>query len=101
MSYDGLLNQTIKIKGRSGLDEYGEPELDSGTDIPARVEPTDESVVDNTGQTKVASLRIFVEPSVTVTPQHKAEWNGVDWQILKVQDVYTGPGVLHHKEILV
>jgi len=101
MSVTSLMNQSLTITPRGGIDGFGENEDGTPFIVKARVEPEVENVIDSVGQTRITNFRIFIEPTVTITPQDKVTWDGTTYLVLKVESMYKGSGELSHKEVMV
>ena len=101
MSFTGMLNQSATIKTKTNNSLYGQPETTTSTGVTVRVEPTDKTIFDIDGREKVAKLRIFLLPSVTIKAGDLITYDGTDYEVIAMEDMYKGNGTLHHREALV
>ena len=101
MTVEGLMQQTVTVKPRSGYDAYGQPESGTSVSYSARIEPTNEAVIDINGATVVASLVIFMPSSATIAPEDSVNYDGKDWRVLTVAEAVKGSGTVSHLEVKV
>jgi len=102
MSFDSLINQTVGIKTRSSNSAYGDKGFGSVVNYSARIEYIDEEMFDVSGKITKTIARIFLQPSVVITSNDRVVLpDGREEDVIRVESVPGGNGVIHHKEVIV
>lgn len=99
MSLNGLLNQTITItKTGPGVDFHGVP--DTGADVTekARIEATDETIIDLNGREAFVKATVFLRKGANVKTEDVFTVLGEKMEVLLLEEVVGGNGKVHHLE---
>jgi hypothetical protein len=99
MSLNGLLNQTITLFTKSGLDKYGKETYGSSVSTKARVQVTTKTRLLPNGQTKTILAVAYVAPSTTINVGDKVTYGGIDYKVFGRYDAVDGEGETNHIKV--
>lgn len=104
MSFAGLLNQSVTIANAGVRDKYGKPSFGSETEVPARFQKTNQTIITADREREPIHGIVFVASSVTVYPGdkliHDTLSSSVEYRVMTVDEVVAKSSV-HHKELKV
>lgn len=97
----GLMNQSLRIYARTGVDRYGNHEGSTGVTVRCRFELTSKTITTKDNEREPVDGIVFVGPSVTVNVGDRVRYNSRDYRVLRMSEVVGGTGKTHHKELMV
>lgn len=86
MSYDSLLNQTVQIKRKSGLDRHGRETVGSATSYSARFERTNKNVFKPDGSLLTIDGKVFLPNAAAVGIDDELIYETVSYRVVNVKD---------------
>jgi hypothetical protein len=89
-------NQSVTLKSVSSIDEYGQATYATPT-IAARYEYSRKIVKDGNGKDVISEARCFT--ATAVKPDDVITFDGKDWIVISVSNIYNLEGVLKWYEV--
>lgn len=99
MSYSGLLNQTITLKTKTGLDRHGRETVGAGASHPARFQRKRKNIMDSSGNIIAIDGVVFVKSSLTVTNDDEIVYGGDSYKVVGRRDSIGFSGATHHQTL--
>lgn len=96
MSIYGLLNQTLIIYGKSSYDEYGRPQVGSGTSIKARVQAKTTRKILANGDIVTIDAIAYVPQDTSVNTDDKVSFDSNTYKVFGKYPVADRVGDTHH-----
>jgi hypothetical protein len=99
------LNQTATLKTQNGHDEYGTPQIGSGTTVNTRFVTTSERTTDSVGAigergTEITiDAKAWLEPDTTVKPTDIVDFGGDTYIVVRVSKPRTRVGDVNHRKL--
>lgn len=99
MSFSSLLNQTISIYNKTGLDVTGREVTSAATSVKANFQRSNKNIMLPNGTVVQIEALIFVKPSVTVNNGDRVSYSGVDYKVVGKHHRIGRTGAVHHLEL--
>jgi plastocyanin len=96
MSFSSLLNQTISLYSKIGLDKYGRETEGSATNYKARFQQVTKTRILANGETTTIDGIVFLPPTITINQGDKITYNSVDYKVFSKKLAVDGRGNTHH-----
>lgn len=96
MSIAGLLNQTITIKAKTGLNRYGRETVGAAITVSARFQSTTKTILLATGDSITLDGYIDVGASTVVATNDRITYNGNDYRVHSRKEAIGRNGHVHH-----
>lgn len=97
----GLMNQSLRVYGRTGFDRYGVQEGNSGVTVRCRFQLTSKTITTKENEREPVDGIVFVGPDVVVDVGDRVRYDSRDYRVLRVAVQVGGTGRTHHKELMV
>jgi len=78
----------------------GGPSYAQPVEVICRLESARKLVIDQNGNELAARARVFLEPTVTLTPESRVTVDGVTYRVLDVSRMIGPGGHAHHLEVM-
>lgn len=99
MSLTGLLNQTITLYVKTGLDKYGRESYNTSSSVKARVQRKTTTRLLPNGQTKIIEAIAYVPSGTSINKGDKVTYDSVDYQVFGRYDAVDGAGDTNHIKV--
>lgn len=99
MAITSLLNQTITIYPKTGVNKYGRETNDAGTTKRARVQFTSKAKLMPNGETQLIDAIVYIDGSVSVSVDDKVTFSGVNYRVVGRRAAVLGSGATHHYKL--
>lgn len=95
MSYSGLLNQSVQIKQKTGLDRHGRELTGSATSYAARFERKTRNLFQPNGSIITIEARVFLPNTAVVAVDDELVYDNASYRVVVIKD-QQGRAARHH-----
>jgi plastocyanin len=99
MSLSGLLNQTITLYGKAGLDKYGRENYGVSSSVKCRFQKKTSTRLLPNGQVKVIEATVYLPATTTINVGDKVTYQTIDYKVYGRYDAIDGTGATNHIKV--